>query len=159
MDAVPGVKQKLFSSFVPQLENWLQLPPQPPPSQKPTLLVADRQLVSGASMQVAPPLYTLQGPPQRSSILLEQNVTIVFNALRLERSARSPRGLPWKVTSESVVASQCLNCSMVIKLPYQAKWAMAMVSHGASDGKCRKIYLWHRRCSDEESKSGDYRRG
>ena len=121
MDSVPGVKQKLFWSLVPQLENWLQLPPQPPRSQKPTLLVADRQLVPGAAMQVAPPLYTLQAPPQRSSILLAQNVTIVFNALRLVKSARSPRGLPWKVISESVVVSQCLNCSIVIKFPYQAK--------------------------------------
>ena len=72
-------------------------------------------------MQVAPPLYTLQAPPQRSSILSEQNVTIVFNALRLESSERSPRGLPWKVTSDLVLASQYLNCSMVIKLPCKAK--------------------------------------
>jgi hypothetical protein len=121
MDAVPGVKQKLFSSLVPQLENRLQPPPQPPLAQKPTLLVADRQLVPGASRQVAPPLYTVQGPPQRSSILLEQYVTIVSKALRLERSERSPRGLPWKVTLESVLASQCLNCSIVIKLPCQEK--------------------------------------
>ena len=121
MDSVPGVKQKPFWSLVPQLENWLQLPVQPAWLQKATLLVAFRQLVPGASRQVSPPLNTLQGPSQKSPTLLEQNVIIVFNALRLERSARSPRGLPWKVTSESVVASQCLNCSMVIKLLYQAK--------------------------------------
>ena len=95
MDAVPGVAQKLFWRRVPQLENWLQLPPQPLRSQKPTLLVAERQLVPDAAMQVAPPLYTLQEPPQRSSIRLVQYVTIVSNALRLERSERSPRGLPW----------------------------------------------------------------
>jgi len=41
----------------------------------------------------------------------------VSNAFRLERSERSPRGLPTKVTSESVLASQSMNCSMVIKLP------------------------------------------
>jgi hypothetical protein len=95
MDAVPGVSQKLSSRRVPQLENWLQLPPQPLRSQKPTLLVADRQVVPGAEMQVAPPLYTLQVPPQTLSILLLQYVTIVFNALRLEKSVRSPIGLPW----------------------------------------------------------------
>jgi hypothetical protein len=94
MDAVPGVSQKLFSSFVPQLENWLQLPPQPPRSQKPTLLVAERQAVPGAERQVAPPLYTVQEPPQRSSILVLQYVTIVSNALRLVKSERSPIGLP-----------------------------------------------------------------
>ena len=116
MDAVPGVKQKLLSRRVPQLENWLQLPPQLSPSQKPTLLVADKQLVPGALMQVAPPLYTLQEPPQRLSMFVSQYVTIVSNALRLVKSARSPIGLPWKVTSESVVSSQRLNCSMVIKL-------------------------------------------
>ena len=118
MDAVPGVKQKLFWRTFPQLESWLQLPLQLPPLQKPTLLVADKQLVPGASMQVAPPLYTLQGPPQRLPIVLAQNVTIVFNTLRLVKSARSPisMGLPWKVTSASVVSSQRLNCSMVIKL-------------------------------------------
>ena len=121
MDAVPGVSQKLLSRRVPQLENWLQLPPQPLRSQNPTSLVANRQAVPGASMQVAPPLYTLQAPPQTVSILLLQYITIVSNALRLERSERSPRGLPWKVTSASVVASQRLNCSMVIKLLCQAK--------------------------------------
>ena len=44
-------------------------------------------------------------------------MTIVSNTLRLERSERSPMGLPVKVTSASVLASQCLNSSTVIKLP------------------------------------------
>ena len=115
MDSVAGVKQKLLSRCTPQVDNWLQPPPQPPPAQKPILLVAARQFVPGALRQVAPPLYTVHGPPQTSSTLLEQYVTIVSRALRLERFERSPRGLPMKVTSESVLASQCWNCSIVIK--------------------------------------------
>ena len=155
MDAVLGVSQKPSARCIPQLENWLQLPPQLPRSQKPTLLVADRQLVPEAAMQVAPPLYTLQEPPQRSLVLLVQYVTIVSNALRLVKSARSPIGLPWKVTSASVVSSHRLNCSTLIKLTlYQAKWAIAMGS-----SKSWKTYLWRRRCSDEERESGDDRWG
>jgi len=72
MDAVPGVKQKLFSRRVPQSLKSLQLPSQALPSQKETSLVADRQLVSGAEMQVGPPLNTVQGPSQVSPFLLEQ---------------------------------------------------------------------------------------
>jgi hypothetical protein len=41
---------------VPHVESWLQLPPQPPRSQNPTLLVAARQVVSIASRQVGPPV-------------------------------------------------------------------------------------------------------
>jgi hypothetical protein len=36
---------------------------------------------------------------------------LVLEALDLERSERSPRGLPTKVISESLLASQSLNCS------------------------------------------------
>lgn len=56
MEAVPGVKQKPLSRRVPHDDNWLQLPPQPPLSQNPTLLVAARHFVPGAARQVAPPL-------------------------------------------------------------------------------------------------------
>lgn len=95
IDTVPGVQQKLLSRRVPQVDNWLQSPPWAPHPlllQKPTLLVADKQLVSGALRQVAPPLYTIQVPPQMPSTLMLQYVTIVFSALRLERLERSPRG-------------------------------------------------------------------
>ena len=121
MDSVPGVSQKPLSRTTPQLENWLQSPPQPSELQKATLLVANKQAVPGAERQVGPPLYTVQAPPQTLSICVLQYVTDVSNALRLERSERSPRGLPRKITLASVVASQCLNCSMLIKLLCQTK--------------------------------------
>ena len=132
MDAVSGVLQKLFWSFVLQVENWLQVPPlapQPRRSQKPTFLLAVRQLVPGALMQIAPPLYVWHLPPQTLPTLLVQYVTIVFNALRLERVERSPRGSPWKVTWASVFSSQCMYCSMVIKLTCHGKWAMGSDSN------------------------------
>lgn len=78
MDFVPGVEQKPPLNEVPQVESWLQLPPQLPLSQKATLEVAERQEVPEASMQVGGPLYTWQLPPQTSSTRLVQYVTMVF---------------------------------------------------------------------------------
>ena len=76
MDFVPGVKQKPPLNEVPQVESWWQLPPQPFLSQKPTLVVADRQEVPEASMHVGWPLYTWQSPPQTLSTRLVQYVTV-----------------------------------------------------------------------------------
>ena len=108
----------------------MQLPPHSERSQKLTSMVADMQTVPGASMQVAPPLYTVQGPSQSRSTLFEQYVTIASNA-RLERSERSPMGLPIKVTSASVFASQYLNSSTVIKLP--CPWKVSKGQYYSND--------------------------
>ncbi len=72
MEAVPGVEQNPLSSRVPQLASWLQLPPQPPRSQKPTLAVAARHVVPPADRHVAGPLYTVQVPPHTFWVRLLQ---------------------------------------------------------------------------------------
>ena len=121
MDFVPGVSQNPPASDVPQVESWLQLPPQLPLSQNATLLVAARHDVPLASMHVGPPLYTLQLPPHTLSTRLVQYVTIVLRfAMSRDASGLSTMGSPWKVTSASVVASQRLNWVSVTM--YVAGW-------------------------------------
>ena len=88
---VPGVEQKLLSSRVPQLLNWLQLPLHPLRSQNPTLFVADRQLVPEASMHVGPPVYTEHDPPHKLPTRFVQYVTVVVWAAR---GASGLRGSP-----------------------------------------------------------------
>lgn len=72
MDLVPGVAQKPLFNFVPQESNTLQLPVQPAWSQNATFVVAERQLVPGALRQVAPPVYTVQGPEQSPAVSVLQ---------------------------------------------------------------------------------------
>lgn len=130
MDFVPGVSQNPPASDVPQVESWLQLPPQLPLSQNATLLVAARHDVPLASMHVGPPLYTLQLPPHTLSTRFVQYVTIVSRfAMSRDASGLSTMGLPWNVRSASVVASQRLNCVSVTRyvagwLPLEASRAM-----------------------------------
>ena len=82
---VPGVEQKLLSSRVPQLLNWLQLPLHPPWSQNPTFAVALKHVVPGVLKHVAPPLYTVQLPPHTLLVRLVQYVTMTLARLvRLE---------------------------------------------------------------------------
>ena len=108
IDWVPGVKQKLLSRRVPQVDSWLQLCVHPERSQKPTLVVAARQFVLGVLRHAAPPVYTVHGPPQTSSTRLLQYVTVVSSA---DRGASGFIAFPMKVSSASVVDIQCIICS------------------------------------------------
>lgn len=67
--------------------------------------------MSGALRHVAPPVYTVQSPPQTLKILRLQYVTVVIKAAC---GLRALMGSPTKVILASVVASQCLNSSGVI---------------------------------------------
>lgn len=109
-----GVKQKPLPIGVPHSDIVLQFPSQPSSSQKPTSWVADMQVVFAASRQVAPPLYTVQVPPQMFPMRLVQKVTVVACAARL---ASGLKGSPMKVSSASVVARKCaISASLTMEL-------------------------------------------
>ena len=94
--------------------NKPELSTYPERSQKPTLFVAEMQLVPAASMHVGPPLYTEQLPPHTLSLRLVQYVTVVVCASREVRpsGALTPGiGSPTKVRSASVVLSQFIMSS------------------------------------------------
>ena len=94
MDFVPGVKQKLLARRVPHESKELQLPPQEPPSQNTTLLVATRQLVPGAAMQTGPLVTVVQEPPQLLPVRFEQNVTVTICAASEDSSESGLKGFP-----------------------------------------------------------------
>lgn len=96
MDCVAGVKQKLFASRVPQPSSSLQIPWQSGPPQNAMLLVADRQLVFGVSIQTPLPENTVHGPVQIFPATVLQTVATTVKALRGERV---PNGSPMIVMS------------------------------------------------------------
>jgi len=131
MDPVLGVQQNPLSMRVPHVESWLQPPSQFPPLQKPTFWVAPRHSVPGALRHLAPPVYTVQSPPQTLKILRLQYVTVVAKAAR---GLRALMGSPTKVIFASVVASQCLNsCGVMTADAYCAYLSDGEVSHSDSD--------------------------
>lgn len=99
MEFVPGVKQKLLLSRVPQALNPLQGVAHDLPLQNATSAVAIRQFVFGALRQVAPPLYTVQFPPHWFPERVEQYTTMTLPPMSAE-------GPLTKVTLASVVESQ-----------------------------------------------------
>ena len=79
-----------------------------PVAQNATSPVAARQTVVGARKHFAPPVYTVHAPPHTFCERLLQYVTVISPAACVDSALG---GVPMKVSSASVVASQCFICS------------------------------------------------